>query len=127
MHDLDGIKMLFGSPKENFDNAIQQLKSVFDVLCDKNKHLSEQLSNWNKDDEIQKAHKEADWYKRNSLITLSDNEVAAIKEFKNRHYNSCHNGSTYQYELTGTGIGTAIKIKCPKCGEEIDITDYSSW
>jgi len=36
-------------------------------------------------------------------------------------------GNTYIYTLTGTGIGACIKVKCPVCGEEEDITDISSW
>lgn len=44
-----------------------------------------------------------------------------------RHWKSCNNPSNFIYDLTGTGIGTVIKIKCPVCGEEQDITDYDCW
>jgi hypothetical protein len=27
----------------------------------------------------------------------------------------------------GSGIGTIISVKCPICGEEQDITDYTNW
>ena len=29
--------------------------------------------------------------------------------------------------LRPTGIGTAIKLKCCECGEEVDITDINHW
>ena len=61
------------------------------------------------------------------LAQISDNEKKAERAFRDSHYKSCKNGSKYLYELTGTGIGTAITIKCPVCGEEKNITDYDCW
>lgn len=46
---------------------------------------------------------------------------------KERHHQSCKNGSRFIYDLQGTGIGTIVKIKCPICGKEEDITDLDSW
>lgn len=79
---------------------------------------------------------------KNSLVYLSDTQVKKIKEFKDKHYNKCakadneklikqgihpatgfSKGNTYIYEITGTSIGEIIKIKCPICGEELDITE----
>ena len=33
----------------------------------------------------------------------------------------------FSYIFTPLGIGTSIKIKCPYCGKEKNITDISSW
>lgn len=44
-----------------------------------------------------------------------------------RTYNQSYNGSRFIYDLQGTGIGTVVKIKCPICGAEEDITDIESW
>lgn len=116
-----------GAPEENFKKLQQCLQEEFDYVCKENEDLVKALKDWNKDEEVKKLRDLAEWYRSHSLQTLSDDELLMIKEFRDAHYNSCGNGSTYQYELVGTGIGTAIKIRCPKCGEERDITDYSSW
>ena len=62
-----------------------------------------------------------------SLCKLTEKEHLADKKFRDKHFQKCNNGSKYLYELTGTGIGTCIKIYCPVCGKSKDITDYSSW
>ena len=121
------VQVHFGTPQDNFKRLIQELKEEFDYVCEDNDQLYEQLNSWNKDTELDKANKRAEWHRTHSLHTLPDDELEAIKEFRYEHYCSCHNGNTYQYELSGQGIGTTIKIRCPKCGIEKDITDYSSW
>lgn len=117
----------FGIPEENFEKLLQSIKEEFDYVCKENKELSKMLRDWNKDDEIKKLRDLVEWHRLHSLQTLSDDEFLEIKKFRDAHYNSCGNSSTYQYELTGTGIGTIIKIRCPKCGQETDVTDYASW
>ena len=63
-----------------------------------------------------------------SIVELNESLRKKVAEWnKDSHYKSCKNGSKYLYELTGTGIGTAITIKCPVCGEEKNITDYDCW
>ena len=65
---------------------------------------------------------------------MSDKEIEAERNFRYRHYEKCalplnnkSAGNTYIYELTGTGLGTCIKITCPICGQSEDITDIDSW
>jgi len=98
------------------------------------REMKRTLQEWNKDEEIQKAQKEADYWRLHSLCHLSDKELERLDDFHQRHYEKCalplHSkiaGNTYIYELTGTGIGTIIKVTCPLCGESEDITDTSSW
>lgn len=62
-----------------------------------------------------------------SVITLSKKEYEAEKAFRQKHYESCSNGNHYVYDLLGTGFSLIVKIKCPVCGAEEDITDISSW
>ena len=62
-----------------------------------------------------------------SLCNLTDKEDERINKFRNKHYKKCGNGNKYLYELTGTGIGTIIKITCPICGKQKDVTDSDSW
>lgn len=125
--DNGKFKIRMGTPEENFKKLLQCLQEEFDYVCEEKRRLYQTLTEWNKDDELKRLSKVAEWYRSHSLETLSDNELCAIKEFRKKHYNSCGNGSTYQYELTGTGVGTAVKIRCPKCGEEKEVTDYESW
>ena len=65
-----------------------------------------------------------------SVITLSPNEDKDSKEFKLKHC-SCRNKhglvGHYSYILTPTGIGYVLEIKCNRCGEIKNITDYDTW
>lgn len=119
------IFTLLGS--REFDKSIEAIKRAYKSVCDSRDSFREQLRSWDKDEEIQAARKQAEDYRRLSLCQCSEKEMTQIKEFRSRHYQSCENGSCFQYELTGTGIGTVIKIKCPKCGVEENVTDYECW
>ena len=65
-----------------------------------------------------------------SVINLSPNEDKDVKEFKLKHC-SCKNkpglAGHYSYILTPTGIGYVLEIKCNRCGEIKNITDYDTW
>ena len=87
----------------NPDDVLKQLKDYIDLL----KKEIERL--WN-----------------NSIYVCVGNEKEMYNEFKTKHYKSCGTSNTI-IELTPTGIGTAIKVKCPICGEEVDITDTNCW
>ena len=116
---------------EELTDAIRQ---KFYDLENQNESLKNEIAVFNKDDKIQELTKEIKHTLRNSLMNMSDKEYEADRQFRTRHW-AMHNGgkskkcdgSTYWYELSGTGIGTCIKIKCPICGEEKDITDTDSW
>ena len=79
-----------------------------------------------KDEVIERLNKELERYRNNSLQLLSDKEMLRFKEFKHSHYKSCGTSDVLVL-LSPTGIGTVIKLKCPKCGEEVDITDIDCW
>ena len=79
-----------------------------------------------KDEVVERLNKELERYRNNSLQVLSDKEMLQFKEFKHSHYKSCGTSDVWIL-LSPTGIGTAIKLKCPKCGEELDITDCDHW
>ena len=79
-----------------------------------------------KDEVVERLNKELERYRENSLQVLSDKEMLQFKEFKHSHYKSCGTSDVWVL-LSPTGIGTAIKLKCPKCGEEVDITDIDHW
>ena len=79
-----------------------------------------------KDEVVERLNKELERYRNNSLQVLSDKEISQFREFKCSHYKSCGTNDVYVL-LSPTGIGTIIKLKCPKCKEELDITDIDSW
>ena len=79
-----------------------------------------------KDEVIERLNKELERYRNNSLQVLSDKEMSQFKEFKHSHYKSCGTNDVCVL-LSPTGIGTIIKLKCPKCKEELDITDINYW
>lgn len=112
---------------KKFDDILQDLKDEYGAVCQDLRMIREKLISWNKDEEIKAAREEASSIRKHSLLILTDAELYSLKKFRSKHYHSCGNGSTYQYELVGTGIGTAIRVRCPKCGEEEDVTDYDSF
>jgi len=118
----------------NFEDIIYSLREAYTGMQAEINVLQETVEEWNKDDEIQKARNDAEWWRKHSLCYLSDKELKRLENFQERHYKKCaeplHSkiaGNTYIYDLTGTGIGTIIKVTCPLCGESEDITDTSSW
>lgn len=115
------------------ETAFDSIRDLVNLLEVQNARLREQLDMFNQNEEIQKYKNIAADIQKKSLMNMSDKEYEADKEFRSRHW-EMHNGgkhkfvgNTYWYELSGTGIGTYIKIKCPICGEEKDITDIDSW
>ena len=79
-----------------------------------------------KDEVIERLNKELERYRNNSLQVLSDKEMSQFREFKHSHYKTCGTSDVCVL-LSPTGIGTIIKLKCPKCSEEVDITDCDHW
>ena len=119
---------------KSIEQICQYLKDVYEVLEEKASYYQQQLSEYNKDVEIQKYKDKIDELYSRSLLLMSDKEAEAEYNFRQRHYEQCalplnskSAGSTYIYELTGTGLGTIIKITCPICGQSEDITDLDSW
>ena len=112
---------------KDFDKLLEEIRQEYNRVKAQNADLRKQLSEWNKDEEIQKANELAAFYRGHSLHELSDKAAKRIAEFRKAHYASCKNTGTFLFELTGTGIGEAISIKCPVCGTEENVTDYDNW
>ena len=79
-----------------------------------------------KDEVVERLNKELERYRNNSLQVLSNKEMSQFREFKHSHYKTCGTSDVWVL-LSPTGIGTAITLKCCKCGEEVDITDIDHW
>ena len=117
----------------NMDYYLGKAKELYEIEQEERREAQKRLAEFNKDDEIAELREQLTRTRKYSLMNMSDKEYEAAKAFREKHW-QMHNGgqskgvaNTYQYELTGTVIGTCIKIRCPICGEEKDITDIDSW
>lgn len=56
---------------------------------------------------------------------LKGSEIEAYNEFRKKH-KDCYTSvmTCFSHE---SGIGTSVKMFCPKCKESKDITDYDNW
>ena len=63
-----------------------------------------------------------EWSARPHKAKAAQMAIEVLQRIDNA--NSC---SRFIYDLQGTGIGTVVKIKCPICGAEEDMTDIESW
>ena len=112
---------------KSHEKILEELEQYITDLVDSNEKLKEQLNNYNKDEEIQRLKDEVLNLRRNSIHIMTEKEKMAAELFSTEHYYSCKSQLGVDYILTGTGIGTAIKIKCNKCKVEKDITDFENW
>lgn len=112
------------------DQYLDGIKQEYESAQAQIRYLRHQNETFNAQEEVRKANERADRIQRMSLHVLSDDEMASAKLFRDKHYGLCQRGrmsTTFEYVLTGTGIGTAIEIRCPVCGQAENITDYSNW
>ena len=108
-------------------NAIRDITEYINSLNDTINDLQLKLAKFNRDDEIQKLNNEIKQLRRNSLKIMTEKETKDAERFIDKHIQSCGGNLVFAYILTGTGIGTAIEIKCGKCREKEDITDIECW
>ena len=66
---------------------------------------------------------------------LNEIETKAAEKFKAAHYFVCYKKKEsdctcdggFEYIFSPNEIGTGISIRCSKCRQEGDITDYDCW
>lgn len=123
-----GEEMILRGKK--IEDTLDLLKKQIDLLQkDKDDYRKDYINakqETYKDEVVERLNKELERYRKNSLEVLSDKEMSQFKEFKHNHYKSCGTSDVWVL-LSPTGIGTAIKLKCPKCLAELDITDCDHW
>ena len=79
-----------------------------------------------KDEEVKRLKEELEFYKRNSLVTLSDEQRERANEFQHEHYKKCETGHrSFVYTVTPTNVITIVELRCPVCGEIIDVSNYN--
>ena len=115
---------------KKIEDTLDLLKKQIDLLQkDKEDYRKDYINARDevyKDEVVERLNKELERYRENSLQVLSDKEISQFREFKYSHYKTCGTSDVWVL-LSPTGIGTGITLKCPKCGEELDITDINHW
>lgn len=118
---MDLRNILFKAPVQKHLDA---LKDAFEEQEREIRDLRERQRAWSEKEEIKKAGEKAEYYRKHSLHELSSKEFERYFAFRDRHFQNCRNPGHYIVELSATGLGEGITVKCPFCGEEEDITDF---
>lgn len=110
---------------QELSDKIELMQEDHDDLVESYRKLKDEKF---KDEEIKRLKEELDFYQRNTLVTLSDKQRENARRFQKEHYENCETGMiSFKYTIIPTGIGNVVEIKCPKCGEILDLTDYDLW
>ena len=110
---------------QELSDKIELMQEDHDDLVESYRKLKDEKF---KDEEIKRLKEELDFYQRNTLVTLSDKQREMARNFQKEHYENCETGRmSFKYTIIPTGIGNVVEIRCPKCGEILDLTDYDLW
>jgi hypothetical protein len=113
---------------KDIKDTLKELEALIDILQeDKEDYRQAYLKVKDekfKDEELTRLREELDFYKRNSLVTLSDEQMKRANEFIHEHYKKCDTGhKSFVYTVTPTNVITVVELRCPVCGEIIDLSD----
>ena len=110
---------------QELSDKIELMQEDHDDLVESYRKLKDEKF---KDEEIKRLKEELDFYQRNTLVTLSDKQRENARCFQKEHYENCETGMmSFKYTIIPTGIGNVVEIRCPKCGEILDLTDDDLW
>lgn len=115
---------------KDIKDTLKELEALIDILQeDKEDYRQAYLKVKDekfKDEELERLREELDFYKRNSLVTLSDEQMKRANEFIHEHYKKCETGHrSFVYTVTPTNVITIVELRCPVCGEIIDVSNYN--
>lgn len=113
--------------QQDMKKLLENVQAEYDRQVSLVDYFRDKCMNFRKDEEIAKLEEQCRELRHYSLHVMNDEEYVDAAAFRAAHYMKCRNGSTFCYTLSGTGIGTAVSIKCPVCGEEKDITSFDNW
>lgn len=114
---------------KDIKDSLKELESQIDMLQDDKEYYRrlyvEVRDEKFKDEEVKRLKEELDFYKRNNLVTLSDAQKKRADEFIHEHYKKCDTGyKNFVYTVTPTNVITIVELRCPVCGEIIDVSSY---
>ena len=112
---------------KDIKDTLKELEALIDLLQeDKEDYRQAYLKVKDekfKDEELERLREELDFYKRNSLVTLSDEQMKRANEFIHEHYKKCDIGhKSFVYTVTPTNVITVVELRCPVCGEIIELS-----
>lgn len=112
---------------KDIKETLQELEDLIDILQeDKEDYRQAYLEVKDekfKDEELTRLREELDFYKRNSLVTLSDEQMKRANEFIHEHYKKCDTGhKSFVYTVTPTNVITVVELRCPVYGEIIELS-----
>ena len=115
---------------KDIKDSLKELETQIDILQeDKEDYRQAYLEIKDekfKDEEVKRLKEELDFYKRNNLVTLSDAQKERAEDFQREHYEKCDTGHrSFVYTVTPTNVITIVELRCPKCGEIIDVSNYN--
>ena len=115
---------------KNIKDTLKELETQIDILQEDKEDCRKAYLKIKdekfKDEEVKRLKEELDFYKRNSLVTLSDAQRERAEEFQREHYKKCDTGHrSFVYTVTPTNVITIVELRCPKCGEIIDVSNYN--
>lgn len=113
---------------KNITNSIEEISSLLrmidtvmsdlDVLLDDNGFASELEI---KNSLLEEERKFKDVVER-SVYVLKGMEYDRSVIFRIRHGEKCRNRNHFVYDITKSIEGRKVKMKCPVCGEEVNLT-----
>jgi hypothetical protein len=114
---------------KDIKDSLKELESQIDMLQDDKEYYRrlyvEVRDEKFKDEEMKRLREELEFYKRNNLVTLSDAQKKRADEFIHEHYKKCDTGyKNFVYTVTPTNVITIVELRCPVCGEIIDVSSY---
>lgn len=115
---------------KDIKDTLKELEALIDLLQeDKEDYRQAYLKVKDekfKDEELERLREELEFYKRNSLVTLSDAQRERANNFIHEHYKKCDTGHrSFVYTVTPTNVITIVELRCPVCGEIIDVSNYN--
>ena len=115
---------------KDIKDSLKELESQIDMLQDDKEYYRrlyvEVRDEKFKDEELKKVKEELEFYKRNSLVTLSDKQMKRAEEFIHEHYKKCETGHrSFVYTVTPTNVITIVELRFQICGEIIDVSNYN--
>ena len=115
---------------KNIKDTLKELETQIDILQEDKEDCRKAYLKIKdekfKDEEVKRLKEELDFYKRNNLVTLSDAQRERAEEFQREHYKKCDTGHrSFVYTVTPTNVITIVELRCPKCGEIIDVSNYN--
>ena len=120
---MDGREWLLNS----FDRKLQDIKNEYARSLTRNSELCDLIDSLESGEKFKELERELDYYKTRSIYILYGKEKERYDDFINEHCGCDCKSKQINIELTGTGLGDCITLRCPVCGSSEDITDTDEW